>query len=82
MAREDFVDDGLDSYNLRVMAVVLAVLAALCWFLLMILGGGVPVLLAALAVGATVASAAYAVCSAVKGAERRLRAQLRTERTD
>ena len=37
MEQDDLVDNGLDAYNLRVLAGLLAVLTAVTWFVVMLL---------------------------------------------
>ena len=87
MEQDDLVDNGLDAYNLRVLAGLLAVLTAVTWFVVMLLMlDDQPhrtwrLWLEVLAFTATIASAAFAVCATVKAAEQRILAAVRDDRT-
>ncbi len=86
MEQDDLVDNGLDAYNLRVLAGLLAVLTAVTWFVVMLLvlddepHRTLRLWLEVLATTATIASAAFAVCATVKAAEQRVLAALRDDR--
>ena len=87
MEQDDLVDNGLDVYNLRVLAGLLAVLTAVTWFVVMLLvlddqpHRTLRLWLEALAFSATIASAALAVCATVKASEQRILAAVRDDRT-
>ena len=87
MEQDDLVDTGLDAYNLRVLAGLLAVLTAVAWFIVMLLmlddqpHRTLRLWLEVLAFTATIASAALAVCATVKGSEQRILAAVRGDRT-
>ncbi|MBU2074394.1 MAG: hypothetical protein KJ938_08155, partial [Actinobacteria bacterium] len=78
MEQDDLVDTGLDAYNLRVLAGLLAVLTAATWFVVMLLvlddepHRTLRLWLEVLATTATIASAALAVCATVKASEQRV----------
>ena len=86
MEQDDLVDTGLDAYNLRVLAGLLAVLTAATWFVVMLLvlddepHRTLHLWLEVLATTATIASAALAVCATVKASEQRVLAALRDDR--
>jgi len=86
MEQDDLVDTGLDAYNLRVLAGLLAVLTAATWFVVMLLvlddepHRTLRLWLEVLATTATIASAALAVCATVKASEQRVLAALRDDR--
>ncbi len=86
MEQDDLVDTGLDAYNLRVLAILSALVTAVTWFIVMLLvlddepHRTLRLWLEALAVTATIASAALAVCATVKAAEQRILAAVRDDR--
>ncbi len=86
MEQDDLVDTGLDAYNLRVLAILSALVTAVTWFIVMLLvlddepHRTLRLWLEALAVTATIASAALAVCAKVKAAEQRILAAVRDDR--
>lgn len=86
MEQDDLVDTGLDAYNLRVLAILSALVTAVTWFVVMLLvlddqpHRTLRLWLEALAFSATIASAALAVSATVKGSEQRILAAMRLDR--